>query len=171
MADVIDSLGSFHIWISLFIIPIIILLLIATIVYVVVIHNRMISTAKWVSTTKCIDPISKGDSFACDIKVSLPNLPGVYSLSSVMIEDPSSLSGSSTFQVSYSSSDIQGSLSTLTISNNSFKISLIIISSIILIFMISWFVNFHFRNNKTFRKVSGVMEGVDLASSVFSGYR
>jgi Flp pilus assembly protein TadB len=168
--SVITAMGTYHIWISLIAIPILVVILATLLVVLLVQKKRTTSTARLVRQLTCeLDQLSKDVKYNCSVQVSVDGLEGTYSLH-VQNTEASIKSGTS-WQVSYIPDQIGTSLSSSSIISEKTTIfTSIAISVLILILVIVWILNLKLRKNADFRDFSGVLEGSELMSGLVQGF-
>lgn len=170
-SDVLSTFGTVHIWLSLILLPVAILCLVVA----------MVLEANWqkgwkTGTATCHSktincPLTDGSlPYQCNVQVTVDTLgSNVYSMTYATNTD--GVAAGATWKVAYDEKDVQGTL-TQTVSTASSRVTTIIILGVVTCFLVLFFVlNLVFRKNRTFKKISGVMEIADIANSVGGAFR
>jgi hypothetical protein len=169
-SDVLSTLGTVHIWLSLILLPVAIICLVVA----------MVLEANWqkgwkTGTATCRSTVGchRTDGslpYQCNVQVAVDTLgSNVYSMTYTTKTD--SVTAGATWKVAYDEKDVQGTL-TQNVSTESSRVTTIIILGVVTGFMVLFFfLNLVFRKNRTFKKISGVMEIADIANSVGSAFR
>jgi hypothetical protein len=169
--DVLSTFGTVHIWLSLILLPVaIICLVVAMILEANWQKGWKTGTATCKTTTTACTLTDRSLPYHCPVQVTVDTL-GSHVYSMTYTTDTPSVEAGATWKVAYDEKDVQGTL-TQNVSTWSSRTTTIAILGVIAGFMVLFFVlNLVFRKNKTFKKISGVMEIADIANSVGGAFR
>lgn len=170
-SNLLTSLGTIHIWLSLIFLPAACVCIIAL----------MVIDAKWQQgwlqgTATCLDPVSDCPStgsavpYRCTVRVEIDRLPGQTYTMQYSSRSPSVEKGQS-WQVAFDPQNVEGSLTQNVATPSSRTTTLILLGLALATLLLVFIVNIVFRKNRTFKEVSGVMEIGSLANSFAGGFR
>jgi flagellar biosynthesis protein FliP len=166
---ILQGLGIFKIWTTLIFIPLSVLaLIVAMIFFSQYQKNWKVSTATAVAAVKDC-PVNVSDNqkgWTCAVKVKVADLPQDNILDLKVEVNQSSVDINQTWQVTYDPAKPTQTLTTAVLTSGTRTGIEIGLAVGILLCVVFFVVNLVFRKNKTWQNVSGVMEGVDLASSL-----
>lgn len=164
-----QDLGTFHIWVQLILLPLAFITLIGTFVYVARSKWTWVkSTARFVSAPDPCSMTGTTDLYACKVNVTVDGLPGDTFELHVPSNRPTIEPGS-TWPVQYLTSEEQSTLTTdMTPQASTKKQVLWILGIFAALVLVIWVINFALRKNKTFKTVSGAMEGAELVHGAFN---
>lgn len=159
----------FKIWTTLILTPLIVLALITGMIFFSQYQKKWkVSTATAVSAVKNC-PVNVNDSskgWTCAVKVKVADLPQESILDLKVDVSQSTVDENQTWQVTYDPAKPTQTLTTGVLASGTRTGIEIGLAVGILLCVIFFVINLVFRKNKTWQNVSGVMEGVDLASSL-----
>ena len=170
-SNLLTSLGTLHIWLSLIFLP----------VACVVIIALMVIDAKWQQgwqqgTATCQETVSGCPStgsavpYRCTVRVTIDRLPDQTYTMQYSSRSPSVEKGQS-WQVAFDPKDVAGTLTQDVATPSSRTTTLILLGVALATVVLVFVVNVVFRKNRTFKEVSGVMEIGSLANSFAGGFR
>ena len=167
---ILQGLGIFKIWTTLIFIPLSVLALIAAMIFFSQYQkNWKVSTATAVAAVKDC-PVNVNDNqkgWTCAVKVKVADLLPPDSILDLKVEaNQSTVDMNQTWPVTYDPANPSQTLTTVVLTRGTRTGIEIGLAVGILLCVVFFVVNLVFRKNKTWQNVSGVMEGVDLASSL-----
>jgi len=169
---VLRSLGTFKIWTTLILTPLVGIGIV--IVMIMVPHIQKDWKTSTATSTESINgcPRSSGKSenFTCSVKVKVADLgPQDYSLS--VNSDRDSLRSGQTWTVAYDPKNPGDTLTTSVATASTRTWLEIGLGAGLVICILFFVINLALRKNEIWQNVSGVMEGADIASAVVRGWR
>lgn len=173
-SGVLGGLGVFHIWTELLLGPLAIIFLIWV---TVVVWNYQVGwthTQGTVQDTPACVPCAgnqcqQGDGFVCEhTELLVKGVKGKNATWDATVISPSELHVKDVVAVCYDPKDPSKHATTTGCMPATIRGLLRILLVLAIIFAIGWWViNLVFRHNKTFQQASGVLEGADIAQSIF----
>ena len=167
-----SGLGTFRIWMSLLFLP----LLIGGCVYAIWWVSRYQSTYSTGSAVYRKGHITADGRAACPgddektcYRCKIPVYIEDHTCELSVTQKPScdSIKGGWSKTVAFDKKDVCGTMDPLFMTPNQRHLAIGILAILTLFAVVMWIVNFAFRNNATWKNVSGAMEGADLLSSAF----
>lgn len=168
---VLQGVGLFKIWTTLILTPVLIGVLILFIVIASKYQKNWTQTsATAVADVKDCPPKTNnpGAGWTCALKVNVEGLPIVSGGIDLKVDVPrNSVAKDQSFPVVFDPSNPTKTLTTKILTPAGRKGFEIGLGLCLLFAVVIFVVNLTFRKNKTWQSVSGVMQGADIASSIF----
>ena len=170
-SDVLTTLGTVHIWISLFLLPVgIVCLIVAMVLESKQQQGWKTGTATCTHSSKDCQLSGTSLPYHCKVDVTVDTL-GSHVYSMTYTKDTDTVNQGETWQVAYDPKDPQGTL-TQNVSTSGSRATAVTVTGVILgVCVLLFILNLVFRKNRTFKQISGVMEISNIASNLGAGFR